>query len=290
MGRGWAHIAALVATTVFWGTSFPAIKIVSSSISPYAYTWGRGAIAAAVMGPYIAYLAYKGVLSPGWVRGGLLAGAVYSVGIFLQGWGTSMTTASNSAFITGMNVLFVHAYQALVMRSYSHYLGASLALAVPGLWALTAPSTGFGPGDALVLLSAVCWAAQVILVSKYSGSHPGALAYFMILPSTAFAAPSVWGGDLLRPPPPTVTLSLTYLAIACTVAAFSLQAYGQKGVSPATAATIFLAEPLIGALSSYLILGESYGLLWFVGAGMILSSIALATAHETGAAYPPRGG
>ena len=278
--KRWTRLAALVATTVLWGTSFPAIKIVASSISSYAYTWGRGSLAAAVMGPYIAWLAAKGLLDEEWVRGGLIAGVAYSLGIFFQGWGTSMTTASNSAFITGMNVVFVHVYQALRMRAYSPYLAASLALAIPGLWALTSPTTGFGLGDALVLISAVFWAAQVIIVDKYSHSHPVALAYFMILPSTAFAIPAALSGDITTQPGVGVALALTYLAIACTVAAFSLQAYGQKGVAPATAATIFLAEPLIAAIASYLVLGEAYDLLWVAGAGMIFASIALATLHE----------
>jgi len=279
VGR-WAHIAALAATTVLWGTSFPAIKVVASGIDSFTYTWGRGSLAAAVLGPYIAYLALKGVLRREWVLGGLAAGSVYSLGIFFQGWGTSMTTASNSAFITGMNVVFVHAYQALRMRSYSPYLAASLALAVPGLWALTAPGTGFGLGDALVLVSAVFWAAQVIIVDRFSGSDPFVLAYFMILPSTAFAIPSALAGSLTRAPDPAVTASLTYLAIACTVAAFSLQAFGQRGVGPAATATIFLGEPLIGAVSSYLVLGETHGALWFLGAGLVMSSIVLATLHE----------
>lgn len=272
--RAWAHIAALVATTVLWGTSFPAIKIVTSSISSYAYTWGRGSLAAAVLGPYIAYLAAKGSLRGEWVRGGLLAGVAYSLGIFFQGWGTSMTTASNSAFITGMNVVFVHAYQALRMRAYSPYLAASLALAIPGLWALTAPTTGFGLGDALVLISAAFWAAQVIIVDKYSHSDPLALAYFMILPSTAFAVPAALTGSL-NTPTPEVTLSLTYLAIACTVAAFSLQAYGQRGVAPATAAIIFLGEPLVASIASYAVLRETHSIAWFIGSIAILISMWL---------------
>lgn len=280
--RRWAHIAALAATTVLWGTSFPAIKIVASGISSYAYTWGRGSLAAAVLGPYIAYLAAKGLLRSEWVRGGLLAGVAYSLGIFFQGWGTSMTTASSSAFITGMNVVFVHAYQALRMRAYSPYLAASLVLAIPGLWALTSPTTGFGLGDALVLVSAVFWAAQVIIIDKYSRSHPAVLAYFMILPSTAFAVPASLTGSFARHPTPDVTASLAYLAIACTVTAFTLQAYGQKGVAPAAAATIFLGEPVIAAIASYIVLGEAHDLLWAAGAGMILSSIALATLHEVG--------
>lgn len=278
--RRWVHIAALAATTALWGTSFPAIKIVTTSISSYAYTWGRGSLAAIVFAPYIAYLAAKGALRSEWVKGGLLAGIAYSLGIFLQGWGTSMTTASNSAFITGMNVVFVHAYQALRLRVYSPYLAASLALAIPGLWAITAPTTGFGLGDALVLASAVCWAAQVIIFDKYSHSNPLALAYFMILPSTAFVLPATVNGEVFTQPTPEAVLSLIYLSVACTVAAFSLQAYGQKGVAPATAATVFLGEPIIASISSYIILGETQNLTWVMGAALLLASMGLAILNE----------
>lgn len=47
------------------------------------------------------------------IRGGLLAGIAYTLGLWLQGWGMRYTTASNAAFITRFNVVFLSIFMPL---------------------------------------------------------------------------------------------------------------------------------------------------------------------------------
>ncbi|WP_052287721.1 DMT family transporter [Hyperthermus butylicus] len=196
------------------------------------------------------------------------------------GWGTAYTTASNSAFITGLNVVFVHLFQALVMRLYSVELAFSLVLAVGGLYMLTGPTGGFSFGEFLVLLSAFAWAAQVLIVSRFSGSDPFAFTFFEALTATVMIIPDmlVYGNSL--DVPAQALPYLAYLGLACTDAAFVLQVYGQRGVSPATAAIIYLLEPVIAAAIAAAMLGEHMSTLQAIGAAAILASLAVAARAE----------
>ncbi|MEB2835747.1 MAG: DMT family transporter [Desulfurococcales archaeon] len=274
----------LVGTTLLWGTSFPAIKYTVTRIGPLTYVWVRSLIAAAGLSPYLAYAALRGRPLRASLEGGLATGVAFAVGLWLQGWGTRYTTASNSAFITGLNTVFVHIYTAIVERDYSPGLAASLAMALAGLYLLTRPEGGLGLGDALVLLGAVAWAAQIILVDRYArGSDPVAFTFAEMLPSIALALPAL----AVEGPPrldPGLLLVLAYLGLACADAAFILQVMGQKRVPPALAALIFLLEPVFAAVFSAALLGER-----FTGgqlAGMALIIAGIAASEE---AYRPRG-
>jgi len=271
-------LLALLGTTILWSSSFPVIKIVVSSIPSLSYAWARSFIASMALLPYVIYAYRAKLVHNDVVLGGLVTGVAYALGLWLQGWGTAYTTASNSAFITGLNAVFVHAYVAIVSRSYSVSLGAELLIAMLGLYLLTLPRGGFGFGDALVLLSAVAWAAQVVLVSKYGGRNPLLFTFFEVIPALSFSLHDVVCG--LPPLDVTSMLGLVYLGLACSVAAFALQAYGQKYVRPEIAALVFLLEPALAPVFAWIVLGESMMHLQIVGGALIVLSIALASREQ----------
>jgi len=265
----------LLGTTLLWGTSFPAIKYVVTRIGPLTYVWVRSLIAAAGLAPYLAYATAKRWSLGRSLRGGLLTGVAFALGLWLQGWGTRYTTASNSAFITGLNTVFVHLYAALRGSGYTLHLAGALALSIGGLYLLTSPAGGFGVGDALVLMGAVMWAAQVLLVDRYAGeSDPIAFTFAEMVPSIALALPAM----ALEGPPhldPKLLLVLAYLGVACADAAFILQVMGQRSVPPTVAALIFLLEPVFAAIFSAATLGERFKPLQLAGMALILLGIAL---------------
>ncbi|MCD6488200.1 MAG: DMT family transporter [Desulfurococcales archaeon] len=274
-------LAALIATSLLWATSFPAIKIVVSIVHEYTYTWLRSLLAMLGLTPYIIlYIVRKRGLSGRVVKGGLLAGIAYALGLWLQGWGTRYTTASNSAFITGLNMVFVHIYTGVVLRRYSLRLALSLLLALVGLYYLTMPSTGFNIGDLLVLLGAFTWAAQVIIVDRFSQENPLVFTFFEMAPALAFIIP-----DMLFNEAPSIQvdvfLAILYLAIICSDTAFALQVYGQKYIIPATAAIIYLLEPVAATFFAYIVLRETMNTLQAIGAVIILASMFTAALDKT---------
>ncbi|RLF20438.1 MAG: EamA/RhaT family transporter [Thermoprotei archaeon] len=272
-------LMALLGTTILWGSSFPVIKIVMNIVNEYRYTWTRASIALLGLLPYVAYYRQRGGIDMSTIKGGLIAGLAYSLGIWLQGWGTAYTTASNSAFITGLNVVFVHAYQGLIERRYGLRLATSLTLAMIGLYLLTSPSGGLNIGDVLVLLSAFAWAMQVIIVGMWSHGDPLVFTFFEFLPSMAFIIPDlvIYGEFTVAG---TALISLAYLGLVCGDVAFALQVYGQRSVSPAVAALIFLLEPVVAALIACAVLHEYLTPIQSAGALLILMATALSSTQE----------
>ena len=269
---------ALITTSILWGSSFPAIKIIVGSISSYAYTWIRSIVALAGLAPYMVYAYRKGRIDKLAIKGGLLAGITYALGLWLQGLGTRYTTASNSAFITGLNTVFVHIYEGLILRRYDLSLALSLTLSVMGLYFLTTPTGGLNIGDILVLFSSFMWAAQVILVGKYSSSDPLVFTFFEIMPAVTFIIPDAIDG--LDTVSANTMLLIVYLGLVCSNAAFALQVYGQRYIIPSVAAITYLLEPVAAAIFAYIILNELFTPVQMIGASLILASIVTALSFK----------
>ncbi len=268
------YYLALIGTVLLWGSSFPGIKIVMSITDPFTYTWLRGLFSILMLLPLIIYLGWG---SRRCIVGGFTAGIFYSLGLFFQGWGTAYTTASNSAFITGLNAPFVHLFRALYTEKYSWRLGLSLVLGLTGLYLLTAPRGRVGIGDLLVLVGSVMWALQILAVDKYTDCNPITLVFYMFLPTLTFTPPTPIRAVLREP---MVIPILLYLAGFCSIGAFALQVYGQRGVKPEAAAIIFLLEPVVAAVLSNLLLSETLSLGQVGGASLILLSMYFASKGE----------
>jgi len=268
-------VLALTLTSVLWGSSFPVIKTVIANVNEYSYTWVRSLIAVTGLAPYLIYAYRREGISVSTVRGGLLAGLAYALGLWLQGWGTRYTTASNSAFITGLSVIYVHIYVGITARRYSLKLGLALTLSIAGLYMLTVPSTGFGVGDFLVLLGSFMWASQIILVSRYSHGNPLIFTFFEMIPALMFILPDIidYGIEFIDF---KYLLLITYLALVCSDSAFALQVLGQRYVSSAVAAIVFLLEPVSASLLSYILIGELMNSLQIIGASLILIAMLIA--------------
>lgn len=272
----------LVLATAAWGLSFPAIKVVTSSIDGMTYTWVRGAIALMGLLPYVTYLALKRRLNKRIVYTGIMAGTTFAVGAWLQGWGTSLTTASNSAFITGMSVLFVHVYDAVVKKEPYGVRGATaLILSLVGLYLLVGPVENVNIGDMIVLASAFAWAAQIELISKFSGQDPLAFVFFEMVPMLVFAVPSLYVG--FSPQQVLYVLpQLAFLGLVCSDLALAAQVYGQRFLRAYEAAIVYLLEPVFAAVFSFWLLGELLSLKAYLGATLILVAIGLVTVRKIG--------
>jgi len=266
-------VSSLTLATLLWGSSFPVIKIVMNMVNSFTYVGYRTLFAVLVLFPYVIRKMLRN-FSKRDVINGLTTGIAYTLGLWLQGWGTGLTTAVNSAFITGLHVVFVHLYVALFEKRYSLSLGLELLLAVTGLYLLTTPSSGLGLGDFLVLLGAVAWATQVILVSKANPEDVFLFTFFEFIPPLTCLLISLTTSTV---PSPSCLLYILYLSITCSVLAFSLQAYGQRYVQPEVAALIYLLEPVFAAIFAWAMLGEVMTPIQIAGAALILTAMIMAT-------------
>lgn len=265
----------LLLATFLWGSSFPVIKIVMESLDSLTYTWVRSLLSLLVLSPLIVLRLARGELDSIALKGGLVAGVAYTLGLWLQGLGTKYTTASNSGFITGLHMVFVHLYVALVSRRYPPSLALGLIMAVVGVYLLTSPSTGFNKGDALVLAGALFWAAQVIVVDKYSERDIPQFLAAQFLVSVGFVVPDAIMDEVELPGVKELAL-LAYLALVTGVGAFGLQVLGQRFLGPAASTIVYQMEPVFAALLSYMVLGETMTLGQAMGGALILVAMFIA--------------
>ncbi len=260
-----------------WGSSFTAIKIATEVLDSFSYMWLRASISLLLLLPFTLHEILRrrrAALID--ARRGCLTGIFYGLTLWLQGWGTSMSTASKASFITGLHAVVVHLYASLIERRYSPWLALSLVLAIAGLYALTNPeATGLGLGDVLLIASCFTLAIQVVLVSRFSDSNPITFVFFEMLPATFFVIPDVLTGGVESMDLRTFA-ALLYLAAVCGNLGFALQLLGQRYVDPATATIIYQTIPIFGALTAFVVLGERMSVMQMIGAAMIFAAMILA--------------
>src|SRR5204863_6725679 len=95
--RTWRADAALAGNTLIWGSTFVLVQSALKDISPILFL----AIRFTIAGVALAIL-FRGRAQYRPSRGGLLAGACLFAGYLFQSVGLQFTTASKSAFITGL--------------------------------------------------------------------------------------------------------------------------------------------------------------------------------------------
>ncbi len=264
----------LLLATFAWGSSFPAIKIVVDMVGENVYVGVRSILALMGLTPYVIWYHYRNGFERKLIAGALITGVVYALGLWLQGWGIRFTTASTAAFITGLYVVFVYIHDSIGRRVYGLRMFLSLLFAVSGLYLLTVPESGFGFGfgEFLVLIGAVFWAMQILLVDRFSRMNPLVFTFYEILPSLLFL---LGGGVGLTMIPLPAFFLLMYLGLICTDFAFVGQVYGQRWLPPFIASLIMILEIVFATILSVIFLGEELTPLKLIGGTVILAGIYL---------------
>ncbi len=264
---------AILAVAAAWGGTFPAMKAALASSDPLPFLAARFALAI----PLLWAIAGE---APGPRSMG--TGVLVFLGFALQLEGLTGTSATKSAFITGLNVPMVPAIEALLFgRKPNRRAVLGIVLGVAGLALLTGIYGGEPPswGDLLTLACAAAWAGQVVAVDRLVGSEgPARLALGQAIPVALLAAagsPAV--GETRLPSDPVSLAAVVYTAVVATAGAFYLQGWAQSRIPPEAAALGLLAEPVFASALAAALLGEGLSAGQAVGAAMILISIPLAS-------------
>lgn len=276
---------ALILVTMLWGFAFVAQKTAMDSMGPLTFSAVRYALGGLAVLP-LALWEYRrhatAVAARDWGVIAVIA-IFFFLGVYLQQLGLTMTTVTNSGFLTSLYVLFVPLLALVVFFQKPHpvvWLGVPMALT--GVYLLNGGRLdAFNLGDLLVVGSAVAWAVQVYLigtVSRRTGLPVtisvicfGATALLSTLGAFAVEVPSFAGiGD--------GWIEILYSGLLSTAVAFTLQAVAQQYVPPANAAIILSAEGLFAGLGGALLLGERLPAIGYVGAALIFCAIVMVEA------------
>lgn len=261
----------LLGITAIWGFTFPAMKVSLSYMSPILFLAYRFGIASLLM----LLIFRRRVLKKEAFLEGALLGITLFFGHGFQIVGLKYTSASNSAFITSLYVVFTPfiAYFILGDRlRRKDFL--SLGIAIMGLYLISGASLNFNYGDLLTALCALSFAFQIVLVQKFGEKDYVSLAFWQILWNFIFSsiyALSVEGFNF--PVNPYPWMGILYTGILATVVAFTLQVKYQKETKAHKAALIYSAEPIFGHISAFVTIGEVLSGRGYLGALLILGAI-----------------
>ena len=268
---------ALLATTLIWGGTFVATKFGLRDVSPLLLIAIRFLIAGLVIG-LVFWRKIAPVPRAAAVKGIILGSFLFS-GFAMQTIGLAHTTASKSAFITGMMVIGVPLLQIIIERR-SPKLGNVIGVVIvsAGLWFLTSPrGAEFNIGDAFTLACAVMFAIYIVYLDVVSREMTTLQLTFIQIATTAVLAwLAVWVFEPVRLAfsPPSV-VSLLYLTVLATLVTTFVQTRFQKDTTPTRAVIIFTIEPVFAAVSAYVLLDERLGTSGILGGALIIGGVLL---------------
>ncbi len=272
----------LLLITVIWGTSFPLMKNVLDYIPSFAYLSLRFIIATVVL--LVVFHKKLKLMNKAALIYGSLIGLMLFGAMALQVSGLYFTTASNSAFITGLNVVMVPVVSAVFLRKKPGAASTiGVLMAFGGLFFLSGGlDFKFNFGDLLTLLCAVCVTFQIILIDKFTNDQDAALLSVIQVGSVAVFSLITWTGVGYKSFEFnwTVAITLFITGVLGTALAFAGQTIVQKNTSPTHTALIFTAEPVFGALFALIIpnsqgMVESLKLNTVAGCGLILAGMLI---------------
>ncbi|MEX3012009.1 DMT family transporter [Hoeflea sp. TYP-13] len=279
MSRAKANLLLLLAGAV-WGMGFVAQSTAMDAIGPMLFISLRFLLAMLVVLPFALLESAKAQtsLSHSDIKGFVWIGLALFSGMAAQQVGLLTTTVTNAGFLTGLYVVFVPFLMVIFLRQYPHpvvWPGALLAFA--GIWLLSGGNlTDLNTGDALVILCAVFWASQVLLIGVY-GTRTGrpltlSAVQFGICSLLAFAIalvsePIAWNAIVQAAP------EILYSGIFSSGLAFTLQVIGQRYTSSAQAAIFLSSEALFAALFGAIFLGERIAGMGYLGCLFIFAAM-----------------
>jgi drug/metabolite transporter (DMT)-like permease len=225
------------------------------------------------------------------VRDGVVTGLFLWAGFVTQTLGLQTTGASKAAFITGLNVVLVPLFAALLLRHRPARAAlVGVLLATVGLALMTLdPSAAFtlATGELWVMACAAAFALHIIAIAHYSPHYPALPFTLVQLFTVAVLATGVAlfreRGALL--PPPSSAPAILYMGLIATACVFGLQTWVQRYTTPTHTALIFALEPLFAALFAFVVAAEVLEGQEWPGGALILSGMIVAEvgARRTGA-------
>ncbi|MFD3546465.1 DMT family transporter [Streptomyces sp. NPDC058655] len=281
----------LLVTMVLWGSAFSSSKAVVEHV-PHSVgallRFGGGAIAL-LLAMWMFADRKKPVPGPAKWR----AAAAGVVGVFAYNgfffWGLSLAPSLDAGIlIPVMSPVLTSTFLLVTGKeqaAWGRVTGLALGLTGAVIFFVGAGGGAHGGssrlwGDALFLLSAVCWAAYTLLGKRVlSGVEPLRATTYATCAGAVllavFAAPDLvdvqWGAL-----PSSVWLNTVYLAIGAAAVANLLYYRGVGAVGPANASLMMFTVPVVNTLCATLLLGESFGWLQGTGALVLLAGAALA--------------
>lgn len=270
----------LLVTALIWGAAFIGQSTAMAHVGPFFFTAMRFLLAALAVLPFalMESRSEAPLLRPHlWPIAAV--GVVFFIASATQQAGLLATTVTNAGFLTALYVVLVPAVAFVALRQRLPVIvWPAAALSLSGTWALGGGLEGLTWGDGIMVVSALFWAFQVILIGALASrtgrpvtvaaiqfaitSALGFLLAFIVETPTLDGLASVWR-------------ELAFTGLLSGGLGFTLQAVAQRHTPSADAAIIMSAEALFAALFGALLLGERLAPVGWIGCACILAAVLM---------------
>ncbi|WP_300672280.1 DMT family transporter [Desulfoluna sp.] len=281
-------LSGLVLVAFFWGMTFTVIKGALDDVAVSLFLAQRFLLAFGLL--LLGRPLAKGSLNTYTLGRGMLLGGLVVAGYALQTVALIDTTASNTAFLTGLNVVWVPILAVpLFKRRLEMPKAVGAVLAVGGIYLMCGlmgkgGSGGMNQGDLYALVCAVFFALHILYTGRYAGRCD---SYWLAVVQLGTIGGIFGVTALLKGYPvfswkPEIAGALLLCSFFATVLPFLIQTTVQKWVSPSDTALIFCLEPVFAALFAWGLAGEAMGRMALGGAALILCGMVVSETWRPG--------
>lgn len=272
----------LLLVAIIWGTGFIATEYaILAKMSALLIMAFRFTIASLVLVVFT-FKEIKSITKKEWIKGSI-AGTLLFLAFYFQTLGQSLTTVSNSAFITATNVIMVPFIVWLIASKKPKLKTVLLAcLTFVGVAILTvSPSGGLSLniGDVFILLCAIGFACHIAYLElAVSGSSAKKITFIQITVAAILSVLGIicFGLESLMVVDYFIGIpAVIYLGVFSTCICFFMQTSAQKRTSASKAGIIMSTEGFFGTLFSILLGIEPLTAKVVIGGIIILTAVML---------------
>ena len=288
MKKQLSGVIALSGATVIWGSAFIAQSVGMDKIGPFTFQAVRCFLAVVFLFPASALFSrgkpfWKSWADPALWRSGVICGLALFAASSLQQIGLVYTDAGKAGFLTAMYIVFVPFLGLFLGQRPGRNALLSLIPAIVGLYLLSCTSvSGINKGDVLLLLCAVAFSVQILLIDRHCAGLDGlklnciqALVAAVLSVPWALLTETVDASRIA-----SCWLPLGYAGVLSMGVAYTLQIVGQKRVSPSAAALLMSLESVFAALFGWLLLHETMTRAELLGCVLVFAAVVISQLPE----------
>lgn len=288
MKKQLSGVIALSGATVIWGSAFIAQSVGMDKIGPFTFQAVRCFLAVVFLFPASALFSrgkpfWKSWADPALWRSGVICGLALFAASSLQQIGLVYTDAGKAGFLTAMYIVFVPFLGLFLGQKPGRNALLSLIPAIVGLYLLSCTSvSGINKGDVLLLLCAVAFSVQILLIDRHCAGLDGlklnciqALVAAVLSVPWALLTETVDASRIA-----SCWLPLGYAGVLSMGVAYTLQIVGQKRVAPSAAALLMSLESVFAALFGWLLLHETMTRAELLGCLLVFAAVVISQLPE----------
>ncbi len=267
----------LLMITLFWGVTFIIVKEAVEKVGVFLFLSQRFLLAFIIL-LFICFI-LKRKVSLFSIKPGIILGTFLFGGYAFQTIALLYTTASNTAFLTGLNVIFVPVIGGFIFgHKITFFMKFGVLIATTGMFFLcTGQGLNLNFGDFYGAICAICIALHLIFTGRYAREYDIYWLTTIQIGTVAFLSMvcALFNEDRIFVFHQEIIWALFICVIFATIIAFLVQTSMQRLTSSTHTALIFCMEPVFAAIFAYFMLNERLGSRGVLGASLIFSGMIL---------------